>query len=268
MGSVRRCAPGAEQRRRRGRRCTDPFDRWSRGGSEGRDGVAVPMAGGLGYRLRTVRARPVGGTAGESDVLALATVADGSPGEQPHRAAVTERSTLSLTTGATPTFTGCLRNARSVATAARACGPCVAVIACHAPILQRCSLIGDSVRGHSRNHCLGDGMVHQVLQALVRPRIDSGDRRRRRLGRQPGERRILAQSSLARVPTRAAYSFTEPDRAAIFPIRRPLALCIRKDTTNQWIGNALCVLRVSGYISGKVTTHPCYQRHARRERSE
>ena len=131
-------------------------------------------------------------------------------------------ATLSLTTGATPTFTGCLRNARSVAAAARACDPCVAVIACHAPILQRRSLIGDSVRGHSRNHCLGDGMVHQVLQALVRPRIDSGDRRRRRLGRQPVERRIFAQSSLARVPIRAAYSFAEPDRAAIFPIRRHL----------------------------------------------
>ena len=39
-------------------------------------------------------------------------------------------ATLSLNTGATPTFAGCLRNARSVAAAARACGPRIAVIAC------------------------------------------------------------------------------------------------------------------------------------------
>ena len=39
-------------------------------------------------------------------------------------------ATLSLATGGTPTFAGCLRNARFVAAAARACGPRVAVIAC------------------------------------------------------------------------------------------------------------------------------------------
>ena len=35
-----------------------------------------------------------------------------------------------MATGATPTFAGCLHNARCVAAAARACGPRVAVIAC------------------------------------------------------------------------------------------------------------------------------------------
>ena len=39
-------------------------------------------------------------------------------------------ATLSLATGATPTFAGCLRNAAAVARAARSCGPRVAVIAC------------------------------------------------------------------------------------------------------------------------------------------
>ena len=39
-------------------------------------------------------------------------------------------STLSLATGDTPTFAGCLRNARAVAIAARACGPHISVIAC------------------------------------------------------------------------------------------------------------------------------------------
>ena len=39
-------------------------------------------------------------------------------------------ATLSLTTGATPTFAGSLRNARAVAKAAQDCGPRVAVIAC------------------------------------------------------------------------------------------------------------------------------------------
>ena len=39
-------------------------------------------------------------------------------------------ATLSLATGSTPTFTGCLRNARAVAAAARCCGPRIAVIAC------------------------------------------------------------------------------------------------------------------------------------------
>jgi len=39
-------------------------------------------------------------------------------------------ATLSLGTGGTPTFAGCLRNPRSVALAAMACGPRVAVIAC------------------------------------------------------------------------------------------------------------------------------------------
>ena len=39
-------------------------------------------------------------------------------------------ATLSLNAGATPTFAGCLRNARSVAAAAGACGPRIAVIAC------------------------------------------------------------------------------------------------------------------------------------------
>ena len=38
-------------------------------------------------------------------------------------------ATLSLKTGATATFAGCLRNARAVAAAARKCGPLVAVIA-------------------------------------------------------------------------------------------------------------------------------------------
>ena len=37
---------------------------------------------------------------------------------------------MSLATGATPTFVGDLCNARSVAAAARACGSCVAVVAC------------------------------------------------------------------------------------------------------------------------------------------
>ena len=64
----------------------------------------------------------------------------------------------------------------------------------HAPVLQRRSLIGGSVRGHSRNHCLDDGMVHQVLHALVRPRSGSGGRRGKRLGRQPGERRTPHRS--------------------------------------------------------------------------
>ena len=64
----------------------------------------------------------------------------------------------------------------------------------HAPVLQRRSLIGDSVRGHSPKHCLDDGMAHQVLQALVRSRIGSGDRRGKRLGRQPGERRTPHRS--------------------------------------------------------------------------
>ena len=39
-------------------------------------------------------------------------------------------ATLSLAAGATPTFAGCLRNARAVARAARSVGPRVAVIAC------------------------------------------------------------------------------------------------------------------------------------------
>ena len=39
-------------------------------------------------------------------------------------------ATLSLATGETPTFAGCLRNARAVAGAARSCGPRVSVIAC------------------------------------------------------------------------------------------------------------------------------------------
>ena len=39
-------------------------------------------------------------------------------------------ATLSLATGATPTFAGCLRNARAVAEAAKNCGPRIAVIAC------------------------------------------------------------------------------------------------------------------------------------------
>lgn len=39
-------------------------------------------------------------------------------------------ATLSLATGSTPTFAGCLRNARAAAAAARTCGPRIAVIAC------------------------------------------------------------------------------------------------------------------------------------------
>ena len=39
-------------------------------------------------------------------------------------------ATLSLATGGTPTFAGCLRNASAVARAAQSCGPRVAVIAC------------------------------------------------------------------------------------------------------------------------------------------
>ena len=39
-------------------------------------------------------------------------------------------ATLSLATGGTPTFAGCLRNASAVARAAQSCGPCVTVIAC------------------------------------------------------------------------------------------------------------------------------------------
>ena len=39
-------------------------------------------------------------------------------------------ATLSLATGSTPTFAGCLRNARAAAAAARSCGPRIAVIAC------------------------------------------------------------------------------------------------------------------------------------------
>ena len=39
-------------------------------------------------------------------------------------------ATLSLATGGTPTFAGCLRNASVVARAAQSCGPRVAVIAC------------------------------------------------------------------------------------------------------------------------------------------
>jgi 2-phosphosulfolactate phosphatase len=39
-------------------------------------------------------------------------------------------STLSLSAGGTPTFAGCLRNARAVAEAAFTCGPRVSVIAC------------------------------------------------------------------------------------------------------------------------------------------
>ena len=39
-------------------------------------------------------------------------------------------ATLSLATGSTPTFAGCLRNARATAAAARSCGPRIAVIAC------------------------------------------------------------------------------------------------------------------------------------------
>lgn len=39
-------------------------------------------------------------------------------------------ATLSLATGDTPTFAGCLRNACAVARAARSCGPRIAVIAC------------------------------------------------------------------------------------------------------------------------------------------
>ena len=64
----------------------------------------------------------------------------------------------------------------------------------HAPLLQRRSLIGDSVRGHSPKHCLDDGMARQVLHALVRPRIGSGNRRGKRLGRQPGDRRTPHRS--------------------------------------------------------------------------
>ena len=39
-------------------------------------------------------------------------------------------ATLSLASGATPTFAGSLRNARAVAEAARECGPRAAVVAC------------------------------------------------------------------------------------------------------------------------------------------
>ena len=39
-------------------------------------------------------------------------------------------ATLSLGTGSTPTFAGCLRNARAAAAAARSCGPRIAAIAC------------------------------------------------------------------------------------------------------------------------------------------
>ena len=39
-------------------------------------------------------------------------------------------ATVSLSTGSTPTFAGCLRNARAAAAAARSCGPRIAVIAC------------------------------------------------------------------------------------------------------------------------------------------
>ena len=64
----------------------------------------------------------------------------------------------------------------------------------HGPVLHRRSLIGDSVRGHSPKHCLDDGMVRQVLHALVQPRIGSGNRRGKRLGRQPGDRRTPHRS--------------------------------------------------------------------------
>ena len=39
-------------------------------------------------------------------------------------------ATLSLATGTTPTFAGCLRNARALATVAGSCGPRISVIAC------------------------------------------------------------------------------------------------------------------------------------------
>lgn len=130
MGAAGRCVSRSRERRRRDRGCALLLDRGLHRCGKGSNGVSVPVGRRHGRRLCEVEERPACRPAPGGRVFALAKVVDGPAARQPHRAAVPERRTLSLATGETPTFAGCLRNAGAVARAARSCGPRIAVIAC------------------------------------------------------------------------------------------------------------------------------------------
>ena len=128
-------------------------------------------------------------------------------------------STLSLTTGATPTFAGCLRNARAVAEAAHRIGPRVAVIAAgerwrddgslrpcfedqagagrYHPFPERDSITG----GRSRGRRLRTGATASARPSAplrFRPRADRARHARRRRPRRRAERQRLRAAAARR----------------------------------------------------------------------